>query len=105
MIFKIIYLLGEFDQNPDSHFTAFKRNIYNILETHAPLKKRYVRANQGPFMNKKISKEIMKRSHLRNKFLNSKSDIDRKAYNRQRNFCVSLIRQEKKRFFQKIKYS
>ena len=38
----------------------------------------------------------MKRSRLRNKFLNSKSDIDRKAYNAQRNLCVSLIRQAKK---------
>ena len=52
-------------------------------DKHAPLKKRYVRANQSPFMNKKLSKEIMKRSRLRNKFLNTKSDIDRKAYNKQ----------------------
>ena len=44
----------------------------------------------------------MKRSRLRNKFLNSKSDIDRKAYNKQRNYCVSLIRPEKKEFFSKL---
>ena len=40
----------------------------------------------------------MKRSRLRNKFLNTKSDIDSKAYNKQRNLCVSLIRWEKKNF-------
>ena len=28
-------------------------------------------------MNKKLSKEIMKRSRLRNKFLDTKSDIDK----------------------------
>ena len=44
----------------------------------------------------------MKRSRVRNKFLNTKSDIDRKAYNRQRNFCVSLIRSEKQNFFSDI---
>ena len=44
----------------------------------------------------------MKRSQLRNKFLNTKSDIDRKAYNKQRNLCVSLIRREKKNFFNNI---
>ena len=44
----------------------------------------------------------MKRSRLRNKFLNTKSDIDRKAYNTQRNLCVSLIRQAKKQFFSNI---
>ena len=40
----------------------------------------------------------MKRSRLRNRFLNSKSDTDNKAYNAQRNVCVSLIRQAKKQF-------
>ena len=38
----------------------------------------------------------MKRSRLRNKFLNTKSEIDRKAYNKQRNLSVSLIRSEKR---------
>ena len=41
----------------------------------------------------------MTRSPLRNKFLNSKCNLDRRAYNRQRNICVSLIRQEKNRSF------
>ena len=44
----------------------------------------------------------MKRARLRTKFLNIKSDIDRKAYNKQRNICVSLIRNEKKNFFSNI---
>ena len=44
----------------------------------------------------------MKRSRLRNKFLHSKSDIDRKAYNKQRNICVTLIRQEKKNFYSNL---
>ena len=44
----------------------------------------------------------MKRSRHRNEFLNTKSDIDRKAYNKQRNLCVSLIRREKKNFFSNI---
>ena len=42
--------------------------------------KKYVQANQVPFKTKKISKQIMKRSRLRNK-LNRKADIDRKGYN------------------------
>ena len=47
-------------------------NIVNIFNEHAPLKKWYVRANQAPYMNKKLSKEVMKRSRLRNKFLKLK---------------------------------
>ena len=53
-------------------------------------------------MNKKLSKEIMKRSRLRNKFLNTKSDNDRKAYNKQRNYVVSLLRNEKKNFYSSL---
>ena len=88
--------------NEPLKFESFKNIVDKILEKHAPMKKRFVRANQAPFVNKKISKEIMKRSRLRNKFLHSKSDIDRKAYNKQRNICVTLIRQEKKNFYSNL---
>ena len=72
---------------------------FKIRDKYAPLKKRYVRANQSPFMNKKSSKKIMKRSRLGNAFLNTKSDIDRKAYNKQINYVVSFLRNEKKNFY------
>ena len=47
----------------------------------------------------------MKRLRLRNKFLNTKSDIDRKAYNKQRNYVVSLSRKEKKDFYGNLEIS
>ena len=83
-------------ENNDLEFDRLKPALDEAIQRHAPIKKRYVRANQAPFINKEIKKETMKRSRLRNKFLNTKSDIDRKAYNKQRNLCVSLIRSEKK---------
>ena len=89
----------------DLEFDRLKTALDEAIQRHARIKKRYVRANQASFINKKINKEIMKRSRLRNKFLNTKSDIDRKAYNKQRNFCVSLIRSEKKNFFSNINTS
>ena len=61
----------------------FKMVSVNItLNKHKLLKKRYIRANQYPFVNKKLSKEIMKRAHLRSKFLNTESTINRRAYNK-----------------------
>ena len=39
-------------------------------------------------MNREISKEIMDRSRLRNKFLNTKSEADKKNYVKQ-NYCFS----------------
>ena len=79
----------------------FKRTTNNTLEKYAP-KKWYVTANQGPFMNKNINKEIMKRSRIRNKFLNTKNNIDMKTYNCQHSISVTLTRQEKKNFYSKL---
>ena len=67
------------------------------LVKHAPTKKRYARAIQAPYMNKKLSKEIMKRSRVRNQFQsNTRSDLDQKPYNKQRNYGVSLFRKGEK---------
>ena len=90
------------ENNEFLNFESFKRIVDKTLDKYAPIKKLYVRKNQAPFMNKRINKEIMKRSRLRNKFLNTKSDIDKRAYNKQRNICVMLIRQQKKNFFSKL---
>ena len=44
----------------------------------------------------------MKRSRLRNKLLNTKNDIDRKAYDKQLNYIVSLLRNDKKNFYSNL---
>ena len=43
------------------------------------------------------------RTYLRNKFIDSKTDADRRAHNKQRNYCVSLIREEKESRFRLLK--
>ena len=45
---------------------AFVEICMNIFSKHAPLKFKYVRANQGPFMTTKLRKAVMRRSKLRN---------------------------------------
>ena len=47
-------------------------------------------------MNKTLSKEIMKRSNLRNKYLKSRSEEDRQRFRKQRNLCVFLLRKTKR---------
>ena len=71
-------------ENNELEFDFFKSVLNEVIQRHSPIKQRNACANQVPFINKKINKEIMKRLRLRNKFLNIKSDIERKAYNRQR---------------------
>ena len=68
-------LLQEINSS-DSDLINFKDLQYTLqraLDKHAPLKKRYVRANQQNFMDKELNQAIMVRSKLRNKYLKSKS--------------------------------
>ena len=96
---KISQISGE---NEISFFDLFKNKVFQVFENHVPLKTRYVRANQAPFITKKLSKEIMIRTRLRNKFFKTKKETDREKYNKQRNYCVSLIRKEKNNYFSNI---
>ena len=65
-------------------------NIFiEILNKHAPMKQKYLRANQGRFMTKDLHKAIMKRSRLRNKVLRYGTDISKEEYKNRINLCVS----------------
>ena len=86
-------------ENSDKGFNKFLGVCKEALNMYAPLKKKYIRGNNSPFMNRILSKEIMKRSRLRNKFLKSKSNADKKNYVKQRNYCVSLLRRTKKEYY------
>ena len=60
------------------------------------LKRNIIRGNNSPFMNRILSKEIMKRSRLRNKFLKSKSEADKKTSSN-KEIIVCLCLGERKR--------
>ena len=55
-----------------------------------------------PFMTKDLSKNIMKRSRLCNKYLNNNNEENRKLYAQQRNYCVSLLRKTKKVYYENL---
>ena len=80
----------------------FVEVFMNTFDIHAPLKQKYLRANQGPFMTKALSKAIMKRSRLRSKFNQDKSVFSKMAYNKQRNYCTNLLRKSRKDYYSNI---
>ena len=88
--------------NTENYLETFLELSRNIIDLHAPSKKKSVRGNQSPFMNKELSKAIMTRSRLRNKFNKSKSIEDKIKYNKQRNFCVSLLRRTKRVYYENL---
>ena len=82
----------------DNRFNSFFDICRTTLDQHAPRKKKYARDNHMPFINKTLSKEIMKRIKLRNKFLKDRTEENRNRHASQRNYCVSLLRKTKKEF-------
>ena len=53
-------------------------------------------------MTKELRNTVMNRSKLRNKFLKTRNKESKGRFNHQRNFCVSLLRRTKIRFFRKL---
>ena len=50
-------------------------------------------------MNKILVNAHRKRTRLRNKFLENRTESNRVCYNKQQNFCVSLLRKTKKDYY------
>ena len=98
----LVNSVSDHDQCPS--YDVFLRKCKIALDSRAPLKYKYLRSNHSPFMNNDISKAIIDRTRLKHKFLRSQSIEDRKAYNKQRNYCVSIIVFHKKDYYNNLDY-
>ena len=85
-----------------TNFIKFQSTFLHILEKHAPVKKRNVRANEVPYMTKTLRKAIMTRSRLQNKYHKLKTDECLQSFKRQRNFCNRLYKKERKKFYSNL---
>lgn len=63
----------------------------NVVNQHATCKKKTLRGNDSSFMNKELSKTIMTRTKLRNKFQKNRTEGNLRPYTRQRNYCLLLL--------------
>ena len=100
--FELKNKLDSFMLTNNINYELFESTLMEILNKHAPMKLKYVRANNAPFMNKTLSKAIMNRSRLRNKFLKNPNDINKTIYSKHRNYCVNLLRKEKRKYYNNI---
>ena len=55
-------------------FNTFDSTVKSILDKQAPLKKKYLRANDGPFMTKERRKANMKRTRVKSNFNNTRAN-------------------------------
>ena len=79
-------------------FDTFEDTFMKTLNIHAPMKKKFVRANEVPYMTKALRKAIMKRSEFESKYLKNKSYQNMKIYIKsKKNFATNYIRKKERK--------
>ena len=88
----------------DQDVVEFLISSNKILDHYAPRKKKYVRGNHSPFMNKNLSKAIclMLTAKLRKIFLKNWTEENKGRDTKQRNLCVTLLRKSKREYFNNL---
>ena len=84
------------------NYDDFIKLIDRVLDRHAPRKKRYIGANQKPFITSELNKAIMNRSRLQNRYLKLHTSESKIAYTKQRNYTVNLLRKGKKIYYNNL---
>ena len=74
-----------FHDSQNIEFDLLNDIVMSLVNKHAPIKYKYVRANQGLFVNKELRKAITTRSRLKNTSNKVKTDSAKSAYKRQKN--------------------
>ena len=66
--------------NPDENYIVLTNIFSNIVDIHAPHKKKIPRSNDAPFMNKELRKAIYTRSRLRNRYFKNPTKENEMSY-------------------------
>ena len=86
---------------PNKNYSSITDKFPNVVNRHAPLKKKTLRGNQAPFLTKELRKEIHIRSKLMNKY-NKNPTENKTICKKQRNTSVSLRRKAIKVYFNNV---
>ena len=82
-------------------FDTLTRNFKMIIDRHAPLKTKIIRGNQEPHMSKALSKAIMTRSRIKNKYNRWKSRENFLLLKSAKHACKKISAEEKISLFNK----
>ena len=88
--------------NSPEPYKKLSEIMSDTLEHHAPLKKRKLRGNHKSFINKELSKLLMTKSRIKNKYLKWKSRENFLAYKNIKNKCNNMLKKCKKEHFNDI---
>ena len=86
-----------------NNYESFESVFLNMLNKHAPLKKKFLRGNPAPYMTKQLRKAIMRRSELESKYLKNRTVDNKAKFKKQKNYCSKLYKKEGRKFYSDLK--
>ena len=90
---------GELYNDCQEPYNKLMQIFSEVLDYHAPVKQKVVRANQAPFMTKDLSKPIMMKSKTNNQYVKWLSRENYLAFKRAKNEYTSINKKVKKDYF------
>ena len=91
-----------FSQDPVNSCDRFDKIFLEVLDKHAPRKKKILKANHSSHASKALRKAIMKSSHLEKLYFKSRTENSPKTYKRQKNNCSRFYKKERKELFNNL---
>ena len=85
-----------------SSYKHFQETFLKVLDKHAPVKKKIVRANNQPYMNKTLRKAMIRGSQLETKFYKTKNFNDERNYKKQKKIVSRLYKKNFKCFYRNL---
>ena len=83
-------------------YAPFEKNFLDVLNKHAPLKKKVVRANHALYITKTLRKAIMKWPYLKKVLFKKKTPDSLIKFKKQKNYCSRLYKKERKKYFESL---
>ena len=83
-----------------SNYESFETTFTEVLNKHAPLRKKFLSANNAPYITKTLTKAIKRRPQLEIKYRKTKTQTDLKLYKKHKNFCSKLDKRERRKYYE-----
>ena len=95
-------LKSKLDTINNLDYITFEDIFISVLNTHAPIKTKILRASNHKFMTKALRKAIMTRSRLKSIYLKNQNTTNWNNCKSQRNFCTNLLRKTRRDYFRNL---
>lgn len=75
-----------------SDYDSFEKIFIEVLDKHKPIKRKFLKDNNVPYLTITLRKAIMRRPELETKHFTTKTQKNWNWFKKQRNFCSNLYK-------------